>query len=261
MSVHGDDVARALADTWELLFAGIADGWFRREGGVVAAVSHAPVATLNGVWSERVDLDAALVDDLLDQVEAYHVPCCLQLRTKADPALTAMATARGMSLQETIPLMLLEDPSALTAAQDVDTLVVRELAPEEAGVHARIMALGFGAPEAIFAQLLTPSVLALSGVRCYVGEVGSEPVTTSLGATVGSSTGVFNVATPPEHRGHGYGAALTARAAADGLAEGAEWAWLQSSAAGYGIYQKLGFRTVESWPCWIKEDGARGQTP
>ena len=64
---------------------------------------------LNGVWPERV-VDAALVDDLLDQVEAYDVPYCLQLRTKADPALTARATARGMSLHEPTPLMLLEAP-------------------------------------------------------------------------------------------------------------------------------------------------------
>ena len=195
-----------------------------------------PVATLNGVRPERVDLDAALVDDLLDQVQAYHFPYSLQLRTRADPALTAMATARGMPLQATTPLMLLEDPSALRPAQEVDALVVRELAPEEASAHARIMALGFGGPETIFAQMLTPSVLALPGLSCYLGEVGGEPVTTSLGVTVGSSTGVFNVATAPEHRGHGYGAALTARAVSDGFAEGAEWAWLQSSASGYSLY-------------------------
>lgn len=217
-------------------------------------MSHVPVATLNGVWPERVVLDAALVDGLLDQVEAYHLPYCLQLRSTTDPALTDMATARGMSLQMTIPLMLLEDPSALRAAQDVDALVVRELAPEEAGVHVRMMALGFEAPESIFATLLTPSVLARPGVSCYVGEVGGEPVTTGLALTLGTSTGVFNVATPPAYRGHGYAAALTARATSDGLAKGAEWAWLQSSAAGHGVYQKLGFRTVESWPCWVKAD-------
>jgi hypothetical protein len=68
---------------------------------------------------------------------------------------------------------------------------------------------------------------------------------------VGGCTGVFSVATPPAHRRRGYGAALTARAVTDGLAAGAAWAWLQSSPPGYGIYARLGFRTVETRACWI----------
>jgi hypothetical protein len=39
---------------------------------------------------------------------------------------------------------------------------------------------------------------------------------------------------------------------ADGLAAGASWAWLQSSAAGYRVYEALGFETVERWRCWVR---------
>jgi hypothetical protein len=49
----------------------------------------------------------------------------------------------------------------------------------------------------------------------------------------------------------GYGAAVTVRAVADGLAAGAKWSWLQSSALGYATYARLGFETVETWPCWV----------
>ena len=45
------------------------------------------------------------------------------------------------------------------------------------------------------------------------------------------------------------GAAVTGSRA--GSAAGAAWAWLQSSPPGYGIYARLGFRTVETWDCWI----------
>jgi hypothetical protein len=44
---------------------------------------------------------------------------------------------------------------------------------------------------------------------------------------------------------------VTARAVADGLAAGAQFAWLQSSAAGYGVYERLGFTTSETWRCWV----------
>jgi N-acetylglutamate synthase len=63
--------------------------------------------------------------------------------------------------------------------------------------------------------------------------------------------GVFNVATPSRHRRRGYGAAVTARVVADGVAAGASWAWLQSSPSGYAIYERLGFRTLERWLTWV----------
>jgi len=68
---------------------------------------------------------------------------------------------------------------------------------------------------------------------------------------VGHFAGIFNVATAPAHRGRGYAAALTARIASDAFAAGAHCAWLQSSPSGYNLYQRLGFRTVERWECWV----------
>jgi hypothetical protein len=50
---------------------------------------------------------------------------------------------------------------------------------------------------------------------------------------------------PPEHRGRRFGAAVTLRAVADGLIGRAQWSFLQSSTAGYGVYSRLGYSTVE----------------
>jgi hypothetical protein len=156
-----------------------------------------------------------------------------------------------MSLAEEIPLMVMENPAAVSAARPVAGLVLRELSPGQVGLHVRVAAAGFEAPEEPLAQLMTADVLRLPGVRCYLGEVGGQAVTTGLGVTLSDFTGVFNIATPPAHRRRGYGAAVTARAVADGLAAGAKWAWLQSSPPGYATYTRLGFRTVETWKCWI----------
>lgn len=119
-----------------------------------------------------------------------------------------------------------------------------------AGLHASVAAAGFGAPQELLAQLVTAGLLGLPGVRCYLGETGGQTVTTGMGVTLGDFTGVFNIATPPAHRRHGYGTAVTARAVADGLAAGARWSWLQSSALGYATYARLGFHPVETWTCW-----------
>jgi predicted GNAT family acetyltransferase len=103
----------------------------------------------------------------------------------------------------------------------------------------------------VLAGLITPVVLGLPQVRGYVGEVGGEPVVTAMSVTLEQGVGIFNVATPPAYRRRGYGAAATARALRDGLDDGASWVWLQSTEAGYGVYETLGFATLERWPCWV----------
>ncbi len=105
---------------------------------------------------------------------------------------------------------------------------------------------GFGAPASSMAPLYTPAVLAAEGFSLYLGRVDGMPVSTSVGLTVGDTLGIFNVATPPEHRGRGYGAVLTVEAARAGFANGADLAWLQSSAMGHSVYERLGFRDVET---------------
>ena len=251
MSVEADLAAGALVETLVHLVSAIPGGWTRAKGGGLAAVTGVPVPTLNGVWVERVDADAEDVADLLDEVAATGLPFCLQFRRSGADRLADLAASRGMTPDDGTPLMVVQDPGQLSAAQAVSGLMIRELLPEEAQLHARLAAAGFEAPEEVFLQLMTPPVLAAPGVRCYLGEAGGQAVTTGLGIKLGSYVAIFNIATPPEHRRRGYGAAITARAVADGLVAGAKWSWLQSSSAGYRIYERLGFRTVETWPCWL----------
>jgi N-acetylglutamate synthase len=253
VSIDAAAAAGALVKTWHYLASVVPGGWARSNGAGVAAVTGVALPTLNGVWVQKVDADADDISDLLGQVAATGLPHCLQFRPGSDTHLVSLAASRGMAHLEDIPLMVSEDPGQLNAAQTVDGLMIRELLPDEAPLHARVAAAGFGVPSEMFLQLMTPAVLATTGVRCYLGVAGGQPVTTGLGVKLGSNVGIFNIATPPEHCRRGYGAAVTARAVADGLAAGAEWSWLQSSAEGYKVYERLGFRTIEAWPCWIAQ--------
>jgi N-acetylglutamate synthase len=251
MAVDADIVASALAGTWEYVFQAVQDGWVRRQGGVVAGVTRVALPMLNGVWPESVEPDSGIVSELLDEVASSGLPYCLQLRPGASAGPRDVAAGRGMLPEEPVPLMLLEDPGAFGAFLDVDGLVVRELLPDEADAHATVVAGGFDLPVGLFRQFITPAVLALPGVRCYLGEVDGQPVATGIGIRVGPSVGVFDIATLPPQRGLGYGAAVTARVIADGLAAGARWSWLQSSAAGHRVYTRLGFRDIEPWDFWV----------
>lgn len=251
MAVSADVAAAALVADFEQFVGGVPGGWTRWLAGVLAAVTGVGAPTLNGVWTGGLDPDVAVVGDLLDEVAATGLPHCLQVRTGVDARLPALAAARGMDRSGAIPLMVLEDTDRLAGAQVVEGLSLRQVEPREVALHAALLARGFGAPEEHFRQLVTPESAAAPGVRCYVGEVGGDAVTTGLGATRDGHVGIFNIATPPEHRGRGYGAAVTARAVADGIADGAGWAYLQASPAGFPVYLRLGFSTVDHFDCWV----------
>jgi len=248
--------AIALIDSFRLLSPALTQGWAREQPGVLAVVTGVGESTLNVVWVHDVEVASSDVANLLDAVAATGLPHCLQFRPGSAPQLDRLAAQRGMTAEDGIPLMVLDDASALSPAARTDALVIRQLAPEEAPLHALTAAPGFGAPVELFLGLITPQVLSLPGVRCYLGEVDGQAVSTCVGVTFDAFVGIFNVATPPEHRGRGYGGAVTARAIADGVAAGATCSWLQASPSGLPVYARLGFRTVESWHCWTAAPAA-----
>jgi ribosomal protein S18 acetylase RimI-like enzyme len=252
MVIDLDRASAALVETWERMVSVVPGGWARSADGVVAAVTGVPLPTLNGVWVGSMQADPGVVADLLDRVAATGLPHCLQARPDAAPLLADLMATRGMAVAEEIPLMVIDEPDALSTLPATDGLTIRVLAPAEADQHARVAAAGFEAPVEHFLQLMTPEVLDLPGLRCYLGELDDEPATTGLGVTIGSYVAIFNIATPPPHRRRGLAAALTARAVEDGFENGATWSWLQSSEAGYELYERLGFRTVARWPCWLQ---------
>lgn len=259
MPISADVAARALTDTWQHLSAATTDGWSCRERGALAVVTRVPLATLNGVLVDETDANPEIVAALLGEVAATGLPYCLQVRPGCDPLMAELALSRGMIGTADIPLMALEDPSALDVAESGD-LVIRTVPAEHADLHVSVAAAGFEAPERLFSQLMTPGVVGARGASCYLGEAGGAPVTTGFAVTLRDFVGIFNVATPPRYRRRGYGAAITARAVCDAFSSGARWAWLQSSPAGYRVYEKLGFRTVEPWQCWTMT-GSNDQPP
>lgn len=79
----------------------------------------------------------------------------------------------------------------------------------------------------------------------YVAYVGTEPVSTAAIVISGGAAGVYNVATVPGHQRHGYGEAIVRYALETTHREhGIERTLLQSTKAGYALYERMGYRTV-----------------
>ena len=248
-----DETAAALIHAWKALMDVHPEAWMEVSDGIAACVTGIPSAGLNGIWCSRRDPDPDELRRLLGVLRDRGVPHLLEVRPGTDDAALAVAAESDLVPADDMPLMRLDDPARLRGAvAAAPQLAIRELAPDEAELHARVGAVGFGENPDHFIRLLPPVVMAVDGFRAYVGDVDGEIVTTAVGVTLDDYVAVFNVATPAGHRRRGYGAAITARVVEDGFANGARWSWLQSSPSGYRVYEALGFRTLERWLSWVR---------
>jgi ribosomal protein S18 acetylase RimI-like enzyme len=217
----------------------------RRDGYDLLLFPAIPLPQFNGVLALDDEAAPALADALAE-IEQLGLPCSVQLREDQAPRSAKEARRLGLTKEEHLPALVAR-PRDLSAGDLAGLVITRVDGREDSEVAKATAAAGFGAPEAIFEPIYAPDVFALDGFAAYVGRVGGEPVSTSIGYTVGDTVGIFNVGTPEEHRGRGYGAAVTAAAARGGFANGAELAWLQSSAMGLSVYRRLGFRDVATY--------------
>lgn len=91
---------------------------------------------------------------------------------------------------------------------------------------------------------------AASPCRLFLGRRDGVAVSCALAFLDGDSVGLYGIGTPPEHRGQGYGSALTVAGIRWGASEGAETAVLQASPMGEPVYRSLGFETVFDVTAW-----------
>lgn len=252
--MNGEATAAAVVDLFRRLGIRVPGGWVREQPGVLAVVSGVPFPTMNGVWVHGAEASPAHVADLLREVAARAVPYCLQARPGCAEAARVAVAEHALEAQQSVPLMAVEDLSALTGDPVAGELEVREATAAERDTHVEVAAAGFECPVPLYEQMMRATDV-IPDQKCWLGFVDEVAVTTALTIpTADGSVGVFNVATPPQRRGHGYGAAITAAATRAALAEGARWVWLQSSPPGLGVYRRVGFRVLEEWPFWTSAD-------
>ncbi|HST18544.1 MAG TPA: GNAT family N-acetyltransferase [Gaiellaceae bacterium] len=230
--------------TFEGLHSTVAGASFaRREGHVRLLLPSVPLPIFNGVLVESEA--CAGVAESLEEVEACGVPCGVQLRARLDARAEAEAASRGLTQRTSMPGLAVA-PDELVDAPTSGLEIAQAENEDDLMDAAGVSAAGFEGPIDVMRALYTPELLDLAGMAIYVGRVAGDPVTTAIGYRTSGDVGIFSIATPPEHRRRGYGAAITAHAVRAGFREGGDLAWLQTTAIGESVYRALGFRHVAS---------------
>ena len=129
--------------------------------------------------------------------------------------------------------------------QSVDGFEIRSVDDEESLRNwAKVFVNGYGLPpawESITSDLWMQLGLDFP-IRNYLGYLNGEPVSTSTVFYGRGAAGIYCVATLPEARGKGIGAAITFKPLQAAREMGYRVGVLQSSDMGYSVYKKLGFR-------------------
>lgn len=207
-----------------------------------------PHPWFNGVLSmePHEELDAGFIEET---VQYFRDKGVHTFTWWMDPPLTASdwepaLTKYGFGLSKDTPGMAM-DLQALNDPRQVNGLEIRAVRDEESlRTWAHIFTLGYGMPpdwEGIIFDVWLRLGLDLP-LRNYLGYLNGEPVSTSCLFIGGGAAGIYSVATLPEARGRGIGAALTLDPLLEAREMGFRIGVLQSSEMGFDVYKRLGFQ-------------------
>jgi GNAT superfamily N-acetyltransferase len=227
-------------------------GAVTRAGGVVTILTGLPFDWFNQVLIERSEATPASLLAGVAQARERGNAFVVRLRRGTDDRFISTVIDAGLrpaGQRPTTPGMVSfpinGDAVAKLAAPGCEIRRVTDAAGID--VHRRVVTAGFGSAPAVAEGTACRRLLDRPECLVFVGYADGEPIASGLGWRTGRTIGVYSIATIPSARRRGYGAAMTARVVADGLAAGCTAAALQASELGRPIYERLGFRTVVSY--------------
>lgn len=169
----------------------------------------------------------------------------LDLRGSVDGAVLAASMVEGFTFWGREPAMELH-PLPPAAARATGPLEVREVrTPDDAALYCEADREEYGDQE--FQAAMAERARQLPGVTLHLGLLDGRPVARSMSMTAGELVGVYNVYVAPSQRKRGFGGELTVAAIEAGRARGATAACLESTEAGFSLYESLGFRRIDDY--------------
>ncbi|MET8202765.1 GNAT family N-acetyltransferase [Micromonospora taraxaci] len=248
MSTTADRLATAYFDAIAALCQVTPKGWYAERGTARAGITHAGLASLNGVFDLTTDPDLESLDELATEV-ARHIPhWSIIVRGEASAAVVDLAARHGLRGRSVMPfLACATDDITFRPDPPQQRTPLRRVGATENDTYTDALTESFEAPEGAFGSLMGGAVLDTDGVTGYLAEESDRPVGTALGMLTSGVIGVFNIGVVPSARGRGLGRTLTETVLRDGIAAGADAAYLHTSPMGRPLYESMGFVLVENW--------------
>jgi GNAT superfamily N-acetyltransferase len=168
------------------------------------------------------------------------------LETGASNDLGETLQAHGWRVEPEMPNMVFSPLPAIFPSSPPDLTI--KCVETEGELEAYLTTFHPLAPEPSLAAATDPGVAVLLGF--HAGQLVAR------GRLACHGTVAYNVGlvTLPEHRGKGYGTALTWAVIAEGMRRGCTSAMLSATEMGYPIYARMGFQTVSASRRYLPPD-------
>jgi GNAT superfamily N-acetyltransferase len=211
----------------------------------ISGIAHPLLNVVKLAKFNSDDIDAR-IESVLSPFKSRGLPMTWWVGPASQPTgLGKLLEAHGLVLEYEFPGMALDfhdtdesTPPELTIERVADSDMMQQ--------YRLAFKNGFGLPDS-FADFFMGLYLAQgfsadARRHYYIGLVDGEPSacsTLDLGAGV---AGVYAVGTMPEHRGKGYGRALSMAPLQHARERGYRISILQSTAAGLSMYERIGYQ-------------------
>lgn len=247
-----EPVAENLRESFRVIAASRERGEVREMPGVSIAAAGVTFQMFNAAFlSSPVSTEAELAQRILlpslhfnaRGLEWAYWVCEDYLAPKPQRRMRQIFERHGLRHSVDLPGMVAEH--ILPPVRPLPPVEVKRVG--DAVTRAAFCSIGsvcFHVPIAWFCEVFDNQSV-WEGFAAYVGYVNREPVSTTAIVTGGGVLGVYNVATIPGFRARGYGEALMRMALLDARQrQPVDQVILQSTPAGYRLYERMGFRTV-----------------
>jgi GNAT superfamily N-acetyltransferase len=221
------------------------------EDGLVMISTGLPIPFFNPAalltWP---DDPLAVVERVRDFAARHGCPSAISTWGEVAARFEPIARQLGLRDDGAAPVMIMTRATQREVAPVERLSIEAVTTPELRTAYAGTAAAGYEMPREWTVAFERDELVATPGVTAYLGYMDGRPVATSLLLETDGVAGVHLVSTVPAYRRRGIGAALTARCAEDGWAHGCVVSALQSSALGFPVYERIGYRHVTDIQGW-----------
>ena len=219
-----------------------------QEGTVTAAI--VPLAPnrsfFNSVLYRDPDALAARLDDLASAYEEAGVNAWTVWAPRSDAGTAELLEAAGHTHDAHPSLMVAGD---LSRIEDADLSAVEWTRDPDPVDFARVTDLGFGLGDEGFERAV-PGRFEVPHSYQYLAYLDGEPAPPAMVIDADGDAGVYAIATVPEARGRGLARSLMLQAVCDARERGCETSTLQATQAGFPIYERMGYESIEPIDMW-----------
>ncbi len=218
--------------------------------GLVLSLTNVPEPSLNTAYVEREPADpAGTLAWAEEEMARRGHPFGLDYLPGRWPSLDRAVRTAGFQRLLSRPVMVAETSAVPDVPVPNGIRIETVERPQDALALARADSAAFGTRREISERAFAPALVGVEGARGFVAWQRAEPLGCAVAQEGSGATGVFGVGVVPEARRRGIGAALTIAAV---RAFPADLAWLVPSEMARRLYERLGFRDLETWEVWIR---------